>query len=138
MVSNFKIDHPKHAVRHAIKTPGQPVRAKARPLAPQKLTAAKTNFAEMAASGIVRQSNGPWSLPLHVVKKKDGSFRMCGDYRRLNTVMTPDRYSIPLIADLTARLQGRKVFGKVDLIKGYHRIPVAEEDIAKTAITSPF
>ena len=63
---------------------------------------------------------------------------MCGDYRRLNTVTTPDRYSIPLIADLTARLHGRRIFGKVDLIKGYHQIPVAEEDIAKTAITTPF
>ena len=63
---------------------------------------------------------------------------MCGDYRRLNTVTTPDRYSIPLIADLTARLHGRRVFGKVDLVKGYHQIPVAEEDIPKTAITTPF
>ena len=63
---------------------------------------------------------------------------MCGDYRRLNTVTTPDCYSIPLIADLTARLHGRKFFGKVDLIKRYHQIPVAEEDIAKTAITMPF
>ena len=63
---------------------------------------------------------------------------MCGDYRRLNTVTTPDRYSIPLIADLTSRLQGKKFFGKVDLVKGYHQIPVAEQDIAKTAITTPF
>ena len=63
---------------------------------------------------------------------------MCGDYRRLNTVTTPDRYSIPLIADLTAPLHGRKFFGKVDLIKGYHQIPVADDDIAKTAITTPF
>ena len=135
---NFKIERPKHAVQHTIETRGQPIRAKARPLPPQKLAAAKANFAEMAASGIVRRSNGPWSSPLHVVTKKDGSFRMCGDYRRLNTVTTPDRYSIPLIADLTSRLQGKKIFGKVDLVKGYHQIPVAEEDVAKTAITTPF
>ena len=137
-VPNFKIDQPKHAVRHTIETRGQQVRAKARPLPPQKVAAAKANFAEIATSGIVRRSNGPWSSPLYVVTKKDGSFRMCGDYRRLNTVTTPDRYSIPLIADLTARLHGRKFFGKVDLIKGYHQIPVAEEDIAKTGITTPF
>ena len=82
-----------------------------------------------------------WSVVLALARghtKKDGSFRMCGDYRRLNTVTMPDRYSIPLIADLTARLHGRKFFGKVDLVKGYHQIPVAEEDIAKTAITTPF
>ena len=137
-VPDFKIDQPKHAVRHTIETKGQPVRAKARPLPPQKLAAAKANFAKMTTSGIVRRSSGPWSSPLHVVTKKDGSFRMCGDYRRLNTVTTPDRYSIPLIADLTARLHRRKIFGKVDLVKGYHQIPVADEDIAKTAITTPF
>ena len=137
-VPNFRIVSPKHAVRHTIETRGQPIRAKARPLPPQKLAAAKANFAEMSAAGIVRRSKGPWSSPLHVVTKKDGSFRMCGDYRRVNTVTTPDRYSIPLIADLTSRLQGRKFFGKVDLVKGYHQIPVAEEDIAKTAITTPF
>ena len=128
-VPNFQIERPKHEVKHRVETRGQPIRAKARPLPPQKLAAVKANFAEMAALGIVRRSNGPWSSPLHVVTKKDGSFRMCGDYHRLN---------IPLIADLTARLHGRKVFGKVDLVKGYHQIPVAEEDIAKTAITTPF
>ena len=137
-VPNFRIDRPKHEVRHTIETRGQPIRAKARPLPPQKLAAAKANFDEMATSGIVRRSNGPWSSQLHVVTKKDGSFRMCGDYRRLNTVTTPDRFSIPLIADLTARLHRRKFFGKVDLVKGYHQIPVAEEDIANTAITTPF
>ena len=135
---NIKIEKPKHEVRHTIETRGQPIRAKARPLPPQKLAAAKANFAEMATLGIVRRSNGPWSSLLHVVTKKDGTFRMCGDYRRLNTVMTPDRYSIPLISDLTARLHGRKIFRKVDLIKRYHQIPVAEEDVAKTAITTPF
>ena len=137
-VPNFKIDRPKHEVRHTIETWGQPIRAKARPLPPQKLAAAKSSFAEMATAGIVRRSKGPWSLPLHVVMKKDGTFRMCRDYRRLNTVTMPDRYSIPLIADLKARFHGRRIFGKVDLIKGYHQIPAAEEDIAKTAITTPF
>ena len=137
-VPNFKVIQPRHAVRHAIETKGQPVRAKARPLPPQKLAAARANFAEMAALGIVRRASGPWSSPLHVVTKKDGSFRMCGDYRRLNSITTPDRYSIPLVADLTARLHGRKIFGKVDLVKGYHQITIAEEDIAKTAITTPF
>ena len=137
-VPNFKINHPKHEVRHTIETRGQPIRAKARPLPPQKLAAAKANFAELAAAGIVRRSSGPWSSPLHVVTKKDGSFRMCGDYRRLNTVTMPDRYSMPLISDLTARLHGKKFFGKVDLVKGYHQIPMAENDIAKTAIATPF
>ena len=116
----------------------QPIRAKARPLPPQNLAAAKANFAELASAGIVQRANGPWSLLLHIVTKKDGSFRMCGDYQRLNTVTTPDRYCILLITNLTARLHGRKIFGKVNLVKGYHQIPVAEEDIPKTAITTLF
>ena len=135
---DFKIEQPKHGVVHPIETRGQPIRSKARPLPPQKLAAAKANFAELAAAGIVRRSSGPWSSPLHVVTKKNGSFRMCGDYRRLNSVTEPDRYAVPLIADLTARLHGRKVFGKIDLVKGYHQIPMAENDIAKTAVTTPF
>ena len=135
---DFKIERPKHGVVHPIETRGQPIRSKARPLPPQKLAAAKANFAELAAAGIVRRSSGPWYSPLHVVTKKDGSFRMCGDYLRLNSVTEPDRYAVPLIADLTARLHGRKVFGKIDLVKGYHQIPMAENDIAKTAVTTPF
>ena len=119
-VPNFKLDRPKHKVKHTIETKGQPIRARARPLPPQKLAAAKAAFAEMVTAGIVRRSNGAWSSPLHVVTKKDGSFRMCGDYRRLNSVTTPDRYSIPLITDLTARLHGQK-----DIRKGgpRQRIP---------------
>ena len=66
-VPNFKIDRPRHAVHHTIEIRGQPVRAKARPLPPQKLAAARANFAGMATSGIVRRSNGPWSSPLHIV-----------------------------------------------------------------------
>ena len=77
-VPNFKIDHPKHAVRHTIETRGQPVRAKARPLPPQKLAAARVNFAEMVAAGIVRRSNGLWYSPLHVVTK-DGCAGITAD-----------------------------------------------------------
>ena len=73
-VPNFKIDRPKHEVHHTIEMRGQPIRAKARPLLPQKLAAVKANFAEMATLGIIRRANGPWSSPLHVVTKKDGSF----------------------------------------------------------------
>ena len=73
-----------------------------------------------------------------MVPKADGSWRPCGDYRRLNTVTTPDRYPLPSMLDLSAKLHGCKFFSCVDLVKGYHQIPMAVEDIEKTAIITPF
>ena len=73
-----------------------------------------------------------------MVKKKDGGWRPCGDYRRLNTVTVLDWYPLPNIADFTSRVTGSTVFSKLDLQKGYYQVPMAEEDICKTAIITPF
>jgi hypothetical protein len=72
-----------------------------------------------------------------MVPKADGSFRPCGDYRRLNTVTEDDRYPLPSIQDFTANLAGCTVFSKT-LVKGYYQVPMAESDIPKTAICTPF
>jgi len=129
---------PRHGVRHFVETTGRPVFAKARRLDPDKLKIAEAEFRSLEAAGIVRRSNSPWSSPLHMVPKQDGSWRPCGDYRRLNTVTTPDRYPLPSMLDLSAKLHGCKFFSCVDLVKGYHQIPMAQEDIEKTAIITPF
>jgi hypothetical protein len=73
-----------------------------------------------------------------MVPKPDGSFRPCGDYRRLNTVTEDDWYPLPSVQDFTANLAGCTIFSKIDLVKGYHQVPMAEADIAKTAICTPF
>jgi hypothetical protein len=88
--------------------------------------------------GIIRRSNSPWSSPLHMVQKKDGGWRPCGDYRRLNNITTPDRYPLPNIQDLNNRLAGCTVFSTLDLVKGYHQVPVAAADVPNTAIVTPF
>ena len=92
----------------------------------------------MEQLGIVRRSDSPWASPLHVVPKADGSWRPCGDYRRLNSITEDDRYPLPHLQDFNARLSGMQIFSVIDLVKGFHQIPMSESDIPKTAIITPF
>ena len=100
----------KHGIFHYIKTTGPPTHAKFRRLPPKKLQDAKLAFSEMERMGICKKAASPWASPLHMVKKPDGSWRPCGDYRRLNLVTEPDHYPLPNMQDLTGSLHGAKVF----------------------------
>lgn len=127
-----------HSVRHHISTTGPPVFARPRRLDPTKLRVAKAEFDRMLKAGIIRPSASPYASPLHMVMKPDGSWRPCGDFRRLNASTNPDRYPLPHTEDFVNDLGGASVFSKLDLVKGFFHVPVAEEDIPKTAVTTPF
>ena len=123
---------------HHIITSGPPVFSKPRPLPPDKYQIAKTEFDHLLSLGIVRPSSSPWASPLHMVKKSDGSWRPCGDYRRLNAVTVPDRYAIPNIETIHHKLSNSTIYSRLDLVKAYHFVPVNKEDVSKTAICTPF
>ncbi|GFT66539.1 retrovirus-related Pol polyprotein from transposon opus [Trichonephila clavipes] len=85
-----------------------------------------------------RPSKSPWSSPLHVVPKSDSTVRPVGDYRQLHSVTEFDSYPMPYLNDFAHALHGKRIFSKIDIFKTFHQIPIAECDIPKTAVTTPW
>ncbi|KAL0543549.1 hypothetical protein IC582_018647 [Cucumis melo] len=107
-------------------------------MAPAELKELKVQLQELLNKGFIRPSVSPWGAPVLFVKKKNGSMRLCIDYRELNKVTVKKRYPLPRIDDLFDQLQGATVFSKVDLRSGYHQVRIKEEDVPKTAFRSRY
>ncbi|GJS02097.1 putative reverse transcriptase domain-containing protein [Tanacetum coccineum] len=107
-------------------------------LAPSEMEELSTQLQELSDKGFIRPSSSPWGAPVLFVKKKDGSFRMCIDYRELNKLTIKNRYPLLRIDDLFDQLQGSSVYSKIDLRFGYHQIRVRDEDIPKTAFKTRY
>nr|GEW09783.1 hypothetical protein [Tanacetum cinerariifolium] len=93
---------------------------------------------ELFEKGFIRPSSSPWRAPVLFVKKKDGSFRMCIDYRELNKMAVKNRYPLPRIEDFFDQLQGSSVYSKIDLRSGYHQLRVREQDVPKTTFRTRY
>ncbi|GJR09562.1 putative reverse transcriptase domain-containing protein [Tanacetum coccineum] len=110
-------------------------------LAPSEMKELLDQLEELSDKGFIRPSSSPWGAPVLFVKKKDGSFQMCVNYRELaelNKLKVKNRYPLPRIDDLFDQLQGSNVYSKIDLRSGYHQLRVREEDIPKTAFRTRY
>ncbi|GJV99314.1 putative reverse transcriptase domain-containing protein [Tanacetum coccineum] len=107
-------------------------------LAPSEMKELSEQLQELSDKGFIRPSSSPWGAPILFVKKKDGSFRMCIDYRELNMLTVKNRYPLPRIDDLFDQLQGSSIYSKIDLRSGYHQLKVREQDIPKTVFRTRY
>jgi hypothetical protein len=107
-------------------------------MAPTELAELKLQISELQQKWYICPSSSPWGAPVLFVTKKDGSMRMCIDYRSLNEVTIKNKYPLPRIDDLFDQLQGAKYFSKIDLRSGYHQLRIKEADIQKTAFVTRY
>ena len=98
-------------------------------MAPTELKELKTQLQELLDKGFIRPSISPWSAPILLFKKKDGTLRMCIDYRQINKVTVKNKYPLPRIEYLFDQLRGASVFSKIDLRSGYYQLRVKEVDV---------
>ncbi|XP_036947992.1 uncharacterized protein LOC119016325 [Acanthopagrus latus] len=112
-------------------------RERSRRLAPADIDDVRRHIQQLLAAGIITESRSPYASPIVVVRKKNGTIRICIDYRTLNNRTTPDQYTMPRIDDALDSLSGSQWFSVLDLRSGYYQIEMAEEDKEKTAFICP-
>ncbi|XP_052735534.1 uncharacterized protein LOC128197518 [Vigna angularis] len=132
--------HPVREVEFTIDlvTTAAPISVQPYRMAPAELVELKKQIEELMDKQFIKPSVSPWGAPVLLVKKKDGSSRLCVDYRQLNKLTIKNKYPLPRIDDLLDQLHGASIFSKIDLRSGYHQIRVKEDDIQKTTFRSRY
>lgn len=120
-----------------LKDPHKTVNRRPYRLSPDERQVVRKKIDELLQANVIRRSSSPFASPILLVKKKDGTDRMCVDYRELNDNTIPDRFPLPLISDQIARLHGGHFFSILDLASGFHQIPIEPESIERTAFVTP-
>lgn len=115
-----------------------PVRQRYRRIPPSEYEAVKAHINQLLESQVIRESSSPYASPIVLVRKKDGSLRMCVDYRPLNGKTRKDAFPLPRIEESLDALSGARWFSTIDLASGYNQVPVLEKDRPKTAFCTPF
>lgn len=115
-----------------------PVRQRYRRIPPSEYEVVKGHINQLLSAQVIRESSSPYASPIVLVRKKDGSLRMCIDYRQLNSKTRKDAFPLPHIEESLDALSGACWFSTLDLASGYNQVPVAEADRAKTAFCTPF
>nr|GFB86367.1 putative reverse transcriptase domain-containing protein [Tanacetum cinerariifolium] len=113
-------------ITNGIRNGAKPISKAPYRMEPIELKELKEQLQEMLENGFIRPSVPPWGAPVLFDKKKDGSMRLCIDYRELNRIMIRNRYPLPRIDDLSDQVQGAKYFSKIDLRSGYHQLRVKD------------
>lgn len=115
-----------------------PVRQRYRRIPPSEYEVVKAHIHQLLKAQVIRESCSPFASPIVLVKKKDGSLRLCVDYRQLNAKTRKDAFLLPRIEESLDALAGARWFSTMDLASGYNQVPVTERDKVKTAFCTPF
>jgi len=116
----------------------KPIKLRPYKISLEQSIALKEEINKLLNHGLIAPSHSPWAFPVLLVKKKNGKWRMCVDYRKLNDITVKDAYALPFIDELLESVHGATVFSAIDLFSGYHQIPMNEKDVEKTAFTTKF
>lgn len=115
-----------------------PVRQRYRQIPPSEYEVVKAHIHQLLQNQVIRESSSPYASPIVLVKKKDGTLRLCADYRQLNNKTRKDAFPLPRIEESLDALSGAHWFSTLDLASGYNQVPVSEKDKPKTAFCTPF
>ena len=135
-LTNFRYPH-KHKTQHHIEIVGPPVASRVRRLSPEKMVILKREINKLLDLGVLKPSDSDYASPVHLVPKKNGEYRVTGDFRLLNKQTKPDKYPIPFLTDFVDEIAGSRVFSSLDLYKSYHQLELAPSSVHKTAMCTP-